>query len=213
MLRVSEIFASLQGESTFAGLPCAFIRLAGCNLACRYCDTGYAGNALAGMSLSLDEIVERVMAFGLDLVEVTGGEPLLQTESLALIRLLLNKGLTVLVETNGSQDIGAVDARAHLIIDVKTPGSGMAGSFLEKNLAALRKHHQLKFVVCDEEDFFWSVAFIENNLPVGTEILFSPVTITLPAPRLAELMLERRVKARLQLQLHKIIWPTDERGR
>ncbi|HDS15732.1 MAG TPA: radical SAM protein [Proteobacteria bacterium] len=213
MLRVSEIFASLQGESTFVGLPCVFVRLAGCNLACRYCDTGYAREALAGERLSLDEIVERVMAFGLDLVEVTGGEPLLQSESSALIRLLLEKKLTVLVETNGSQDISTIDARAHLIIDVKTPGSGMAGSFRRQNLAALQKHHQIKFVLCDEDDFFWSAEFVENFLPPWIEVLLSPVTSSLPASRLAELMLERRVKARLQLQLHKIIWPADERER
>ena len=129
-----------------------------------------------------------------------------------LVRDFLNRGFQVLVETNGSLDISRIDHRAHLIIDVKTPGSGMEGSFLFANLAHLKRQHQFKFVLSDERDFFWSADFIESYLQAANEIIFSPVAGALAPARLAELILERRLRVRLQLQLHKILWPDRERG-
>ncbi len=213
MLEVSEIFCSLQGESTFAGLPCVFVRLAGCNLECSYCDTGYARRAGSGRPQALDEILTAVAGFGCDLVEVTGGEPLLQSETPKLLDALLDCGYTVLVETNGSRPLAGLDARLHLIVDIKTPGSGMQESFAAANLAALLPHHQVKFVLVDEADFHWCRAFIQKHLADHPEIILSPVSASLPPARLAGLILENRLKVRLQLQLHKLIWPADERGR
>ncbi len=215
MLSVSEIFCSLQGESTFAGLPCLFVRLAGCNLNCSYCDTGYARQKSDGDKVSLQEIVNRVSAYKVSLVELTGGEPLLQTETPELIRSLLDLDYTVLVETNGSQDIGVIDRRAHLIVDVKTPGSGMVESFYRPNLSLLQSHHQIKFVLCDKADFLWTLDFIKQNLHQlkCKEIIFSPVVASFKPAILAELMLEHRVQARLQLQLHTLLWPDCDRGR
>jgi len=215
MLKLSEIFYSLQGESTFAGLPCLFVRLAGCNLNCSYCDTGYARSEAAGEVVTVAEVIARLLEYRVFLVEITGGEPLLQEATLRLVRELLVRDFTVLIETNGSQSLAGVDPRAFLIVDVKTPGSGMSDSFKRSNLKLLRPHHQLKFVLVDEVDFFWSLDFIKENL-AGidlTEIIFSPVTASLAPARLAELMLKYRVKARLQLQLHTLLWPDSERGR
>jgi len=215
MLRLSEIFYSLQGESTFAGLPCLFVRLAGCNLDCSYCDTGYARSEAAGETIAVSEVVARLLEFGCFLIEITGGEPLLQEATPRLVKELLARDFTVLIETNGSQNLALVDSRATLIVDIKTPGSGMASSFDKANLKLLKPHHQLKFVLVDEADFFWSLDFIKENF-AGinmTEIIFSPVTASLAPARLAELMLEHRIRARLQLQLHTLLWPGVERGR
>ncbi len=214
MLKLSEIFYSLQGESTFAGLPCLFVRLTGCNLNCSYCDTGYARSA-AGEEVTVKEVVARLLEYQVLLVEITGGEPLLQEATPQLVRELLAQDFTVLIETNGSQNLALVDPRASLIVDVKTPGSGMSSSFDYRNLELLQPHHQLKFVLVDEDDFFWSLDFINRYL-AGielAEIIFSPVTTSFAPARLAELMLEYRVKARLQLQLHTLLWPEAERGR
>ena len=215
MLSLSEIFCSLQGESTFVGLPCVFVRLAGCNLDCHYCDTEYARQDDDGEKVSIQEIVDRVSNYKVPLVELTGGEPLLQKETLDLARQLLDMDYTVLVETNGSLDISLLDRRAHLIVDIKTPGSGMAESFHMANLALLQPHHQIKFVLVDEADFFWSLDFIKHHLPKSKykEIIFSPVVASFKPAVLAELMLEYRVRARLQLQLHTLLWPDCNRGR
>ena len=215
MLRLSEIFYSLQGESTFAGLPCLFVRLAGCNLNCSYCDTGYARLETAGEIVAVEEVVARLLEYRCSLVEITGGEPLLQEATPKLVKELRARDFTVLIETNGSQNLALVDSRASLIVDVKTPGSGMASSFDWANLKLLQPHHQLKFVLVDEADFFWSLDFINKNLNGINlpEIIFSPVTASLAPVRLAELMLEHRVRARLQLQLHTLLWPGGERGR
>lgn len=215
MLSLSEIFCSLQGESTFVGLPCVFVRLAGCNLDCRYCDTGYARQDDDCEKLSIQEIADRVSSYMVPLVELTGGEPLLQQETPELVRYLLDLDYTVLVETNGSLDIRPLDRRAHLIVDIKTPGSGMAESFHLPNLDLLQPHHQIKFVMVDEADFFWSLDFIRQHLPKlkDKEIIFSPVLTSFKPAALAELMLEYRVRARLQLQLHSLLWPDSDRGR
>jgi 7-carboxy-7-deazaguanine synthase len=215
MLKLSEIFYSLQGESTFAGLPCLFVRLAGCNLNCSYCDTGYARTDESGEMISIADVVDQLLKYRVSLVEITGGEPLLQEATPRLVKSLIEHNFTVLLETNGSLSIAAIDPLAHLIIDVKTPGSMMVTSFNYDNLARLQPHHQLKFVLVDEDDFFWSLDFISKYRTEITplEIIFSPVTTSFDPAALAELMLEHRVKARLQLQLHTRIWPEDSRGR
>lgn len=196
------------------GLPCVFVRLAGCNLDCSYCDTGYAKTLDGSEKISIKEIVNRVSDYRVPLVELTGGEPLLQKETPELIRRLLELDYTVLVETNGSLDISFIDRRAHLIIDIKTPGSGVAGSFYQSNLPLLQSHHQIKFVLLDEADFLWSIDFIEQYLQNSKtkEIIFSPVVSSFKPAVLAELMLKYRVQARLQLQLHTILWPNCDRG-
>ena len=215
MLCLSEIFCSIQGESTFVGLPCVFVRLAGCNLDCSYCDTGYARLDDDSEKLSIQEIADRVFDYMVPLVELTGGEPLLQQETPELIHYLLGLDYTVLVETNGSLDISPLDRRAHLIVDIKTPGSGMVESFHLPNLDILQPHHQIKFVLVDEADFFWSLDFIKQHLPKlkYKEIIFSPVATSFKPVVLAELMLKYRVRARLQLQLHTLLWPGSDRGR
>ena len=215
MLNLSEIFCSLQGESTFIGLPCVFVRLAGCNLNCCYCDTGYAKTLDGSKKVTVEEIVKLVCDFKVPLVELTGGEPLLQKETSKLLRHLLELDSTVLVETNGSLDITPLDSRAHLIVDIKTPGSGMAESFHFPNLDLLQPHHQIKFVLVDDTDFFWSLDFIKQYLinSKTKEIIFSPVVSSFKPAALAALMLEHRVQARLQLQLHTLLWPDCDRGR
>ncbi|MEA1922134.1 MAG: radical SAM protein [Pseudomonadota bacterium] len=215
MLNLSEIFCSLQGESTFAGLPCVFVRLAGCNLDCSYCDTGYAKTLDDSEKVTIQAIIDRVSGYKVPLVELTGGEPLLQKETPELVQQLLELNYTVLVETNGSLDISLIDRRAHLIVDIKTPGSGMAESFHRPNLSLLQPHHQIKFVLLSEADFFWSLNFIKQFLPNAEtkEIIFSPVTSSFEPAALAELMLKHQVQARLQLQLHTILWPNCDRGR
>lgn len=207
-----EIFYSLQGESTFAGLPCAFVRCAGCNLACSYCDTAYARDPAAGVPAEIPAVVTRVLDFGTGLVEITGGEPLLQEGFGELAARLLDAGRTVLVETNGSCDISGLDSRLQVVMDIKTPGSGMVAKVCWNNLNHLRSHHQLKFVLVDEDDFHWSREVVRRRVPAGIPVLFSPVVDTFPARRLAELILTYRLPVRLQLQLHRILWPERERG-
>ncbi len=215
MLNLSEIFYSLQGESTFAGLPCLFVRLAGCNLDCSYCDTGYARSPVAGEMVSVAEIVARLAGYQVSLVEITGGEPLLQPEVAGLVDKLLDLNFTVLLETNGSLSIAGIDPGVFFIIDVKTPGSKVATGFNVANLTLLQPHHQLKFVMVDEADFFWSLDFLtQHKAEIGQlETIFSPVVSSFAPARLAELMLEHQVNARLQLQLHTRLWPDCDRGR
>jgi len=213
MISIAEIFYSIQGESTFSGLPCVFIRCSGCNLSCSYCDTGYARELLSGRLQTIDEIMAQVLSFPVNLVEITGGEPLLQPEIHQLIDRLHAAGKKVLLETNGSRDISNIDPRVQVILDVKTPGSGMAEFNYEKNYQQLGRNQQLKFVLCSEEDFWWSRDFIRDRLIETAEILFSPVVERLSAPRLAELILQEHLPVRLHLQLHRIIWPEVNRGK
>jgi 7-carboxy-7-deazaguanine synthase len=165
--------------------------------------------------ISIADVVDELLKYRVSLVEITGGEPLLQDATPRLIKSLIEHNFTVLLETNGSLSTAAIDPRVHLIIDVKTPGSMMVTSFNHDNLARLQPHHQLKFVLVDEGDFFWSLEFVNKYLAETgpLEIIFSPVTTSFDPAALAELMLEHRVKARLQLQLHTRIWPEDSRGR
>jgi 7-carboxy-7-deazaguanine synthase len=213
MISIAEIFYSIQGESTFSGLPCVFIRCSGCNLSCSYCDTRYARESSSGTLQTIDEIMDKVTSFPVKMAEITGGEPLLQPEIHQLIDRLHVAGKKVLLETNGSRDISKLDPRVQVILDVKTPGSGMAALNLEGNYRHLGDNHQLKFVLCSEDDFWWSRDFIRNRLPESAEILFSPVVERLSASRLAELILQEQLPVRLQLQLHRILWPEVDRGK
>jgi 7-carboxy-7-deazaguanine synthase len=210
-MRVTEIFHSIQGESTFAGLPCVFVRVTGCPLRCTWCDTAYAFHD--GDEMSLDQIVARVQAFGSRLVEVTGGEPLHDPEAFALITRLADAGYTVLLETSGAVDIAPVDPRAVIIMDLKCPGSGMADRNLWSNLDHLKPGDQVKFVLKDQEDYRWARDVLtRTRVHERQVVLLSPVFGELDPKRLAEWMLEDHVSARLQLQLHKLIWDPAARG-
>jgi 7-carboxy-7-deazaguanine synthase len=210
-MRVTEIFHSIQGESTFAGLPCVFVRVTGCPLRCTWCDTTYAFHD--GEEMSLDQIIERVASFGCRLVEITGGEPLHDPETFELITRLLNAGSTVLVETSGAIDIAPVDRRAVIIMDLKCPGSGMADRNLWSNLDRLKPGDQVKFVLKDRDDYQWAREVLaRTRVHERQTVLFSPVFGEVDPKALAEWMLEDRLPARLQLQLHKLIWDPAARG-
>jgi len=203
-MRVTEIFHSIQGESTHAGRRCAFVRLAGCNLRCRWCDSEYTFTG--GDRMSIDEVVAQVKSYGCDLVEVTGGEPLAQAEGFDLIRRLADEGFEVLVETSGSIDIAPVDERATIILDIKCPGSGEVEKNRWENLDTLRPRDEIKFVIAGRDDYDWARRVIEERELAGRTILFSPVWGEMDLQPLAEWMIEDRVPARLQTQLHKHIW-------
>lgn len=210
-MNVCEIFASIQGESSHAGRPCVFIRLSGCNLRCAYCDTTYSYDE--GDEMSLEQILEQVSAFGIPLVELTGGEPLLQADSPALITALCSAGYELLIETNGSQDIEHIDPRAKIIMDIKTPSSGMADRIQWSNLDFLKPEDEIKFVIASREDYEWSRHLVLNEeLASICTVLFSPVAQALAPAQLVEWILEERLPVRLNLQLHKYIWPPDQRG-
>ncbi len=211
-LIVNEIFHSIQGESVHAGLPCVFVRLTGCNLRCRYCDTRYA--FYEGQSMPTGRIVDTVEAFGCHLVEITGGEPLLQEGTPELVQALINDGLTILVETNGSLDIDRVDRRCSRIMDIKCPSSGEQARNDPANLNRLTPHDQVKFVVGDYDDFLFASRLLDDlqkALPFD-RILFSTVSGRVPPAQLARWMVDARIEARLQIQLHKVIWPEQDRG-
>ena len=212
-LRVNEIFHSLQGESTRAGRRCVFIRLSGCNLACSWCDTRYAMEE-AGRVLTLDMILESVRPYKADLVEITGGEPLLQDATPDLASRLAHEGYEVLVETNGSLDISALPYPVFRIMDVKTPSSGMSGKNRWANFAHLRQGDEVKFVIADVTDYAWARDVVKGAEYPGRVVttLFSPVQGKLEAGMLAGWMLRDRIGARLNLQLHRIVWPDEDRG-
>ena len=204
-MKVSKIFRSIQGESTFAGFPCSFVRLAGCNLRCRYCDTVNAQQG--GDETSIDQILERVERMGLKLVEVTGGEPLLQPETPELVAALLKKGHKVLVETNGTFDVSVLPDQAVTIMDIKCPSSGEKDSFHWDNLWKLRPHDEVKFVVSNRLDYEWARGIVRERFDTAKQsILYSPVYGELPPRKLVEWLVEDGSWARLQLQLHKYIW-------
>lgn len=210
---VCEIFKSIQGESTYAGLPCVFVRLAGCNLSCSWCDTPYARVPDEAVEMTIAEVFEEVGAFECPLVEITGGEPLMQDEAMELAVELLDSGYRVLIETNGSVSLSLVDPRAVKIVDVKCPSSGHAGSFLIENLEFISPEDELKFVIANREDYDSAVRFIGEFLMGRTEkVLFAPVRPALSPADLSEWILKDGLRVRLQLQLHTYIWP-DKRGR
>ncbi len=210
-MKVCEIFVSIQGESTYAGLPCVFVRMTGCNLRCVYCDTGYAYEE--GREMTEDEVFDQAVSFGIKTVEITGGEPLAQKAVFSLIKRFLDSGFTVLVETNGSISISGVDRRAILIMDVKTPGSAMSDRMDISNLKLLKKHDELKFVIADRRDYEWARDFIrERELDRTCTILLAPVFGVLSPGELSRWILDDRLSVRLNLQLHKYIYGPDERG-
>lgn len=207
-LRITEIFLSIQGESTTVGLPTVFVRTTGCPLRCQYCDTAYAFSG--GARMTLDAILAEVASHGVSHVTVTGGEPLAQPASLALMRRLCDAGYQVSLETGGALDTAAVDPRVMQVVDIKTPASKEAARNLWSNLAHLGAGDQLKFVICDRADYEWSRARLaEMTLAAGVEVLFSPSFETLPARTLAEWILADRLAVRMQVQLHKVLWGNE----
>ena len=204
-LKITEIFYSLQGESTFVGLPTVFVRLTGCPLRCHYCDTAYAFSG--GEWMGLPDILKRVSELGARFVCVTGGEPLAQRECLPLLRALCDAGYQVSLETSGAMAIDQVDARVSRVVDIKTPGSGEEARNLYAQLATLRAHDQIKFVITDRQDYDWSATKIrELQLDKRCTVLFSPSHEQLPARELADWVLADQLPVRFQLQLHKYLW-------
>ena len=211
---VTETFLSIQGESTHAGRLCFFIRLAGRNLQCRYCDTQYSASLTDGKAELLDLLVVRAVSSDVDLVEITGGEPLTQPETIPLCEKLLDAGMTVLIETNGSMPVWELPEGVIRILDCKTPSSGESGSNLYKNYDFLTPADEIKFVIADREDYDFSCKIIrEYDLSSKTQnLLFSPVWGRIAPRQLAEWMIADRPPARLQLQMHKLIWGPDKTG-
>lgn len=209
-LNVCEIFRSIQGESSHAGLPCSFVRLSGCNLNCRYCDTQYAQQS--GADTTVESITDQIAAYGIELVEITGGEPLLQAATPELTERLLKNGHKVLVETNGSLDISILPKDVIRIMDVKCPSSGESEKMWWDNIWKLQPDDEVKFVISDRHDYEWARGIILERFSKRTKILFSVVFGELPPGKLVSWMLNDKITARFQLQLHKFIWPHDERA-
>jgi 7-carboxy-7-deazaguanine synthase len=210
-LLVSETFASLQGESTFAGRPCFFVRLSGCNLRCRYCDTRYAWHG--GRQRTIASLIAEYKSSGLPLVEVTGGEPLLQDGVHDLLKGLVKTAQTVLLETNGSIEIAKVPDRVITILDIKCPASGFADSNYWPNIKLLRPHDEVKFVICNRKDYDWAKRILtRHKLPEKCRAVnFSPAQGFLRPPTLAGWIIKDRLPVRLNLQLHSMIWPKSRR--
>lgn len=210
-LKITEVFYSLQGEGLTTGLPTAFIRLTGCPLRCRYCDTAYAFSG--GESLAIGQIIEQVDAYQTRHVTVTGGEPLAQSNCLTLLTELCDRNFQVSLETSGERDIGSVDPRVIKVMDLKTPGSGESQRNRLENIALLSPADQLKFVIGDRQDYLWSMAMIqEHSLEQRCHLIFSPIFGEIDPAEMAGWMLEDHAPARLQLQLHKSLWG-DQPGR
>ncbi len=212
-LKVNEIFFSLQGESSFAGLPCVFVRLTGCNLRCAWCDTRYAYDE--GTEMDIAGIIKNVASFHCRLVEITGGEPLHQRETPALVKALLDLGLTVLLETNGSMDISLVDRNCIKILDIKGPSSGESAKNDLENFSRLTRNDEVKFVVGDRADYDYAKGVIRKfsgSLQNLKPPIISPVFGKMDLKTLAAWMLQDNINARLQVQLHKLIWGPELRG-
>lgn len=211
-MKITEIFLSIQGESTRAGLPCVFVRTTGCHLRCVWCDTDYA--FYGGRELSVDEVAAEVESIGrgCKLVELTGGEPLLQKDIGDLAALLLDRGFTVLCETSGSLDLDRLPQEVIKIMDLKCPGSGEADQNLWSNLEKLGPEDEIKFVIRDRADYDWAMTTIDERGLAGRKLLFAPVWDELELRQLAEWMLEDNAPARLQTQLHKHIWDPHASG-
>jgi len=211
-LQVTEIFRSIQGESTWAGTPCVFVRLTGCNLRCAWCDTPYAYED--GREMTVEEVVAQVAAYSGDLVEITGGEPLLQAAAPALAQALLDAGRTVLCETNGTQPIDRMPSGVITIMDIKCPSSGEFDRTDWDNVERLRAHDEVKFVVADRTDYDWARETVERHGLAGRchAVLFAPAAGLMRPQTLSEWLLDDGLAVRLQLQLHKVIWPGVKRG-
>ncbi len=212
-LTVNEVFYSIQGESSYAGRPCVFIRLTGCNLRCSYCDTRYAYEE--GTEMELDGIMDQVSSYRCPLVEITGGEPLIQEDTPQLIRRLLERNFKVLLETNGSQNIQRVDGRCIKVVDMKCPSSGMEARNDLGNLKKLGLGDELKFVIGNRMDFEYAKGVLDEfrkYFPAMNPVHFSPVFGELKPRLLAQWILEEHLEVRLQLPLHKILWDPNQRG-
>lgn len=211
MLKINEIYHSIQGESTKAGLPCVFIRLTYCNLRCTYCDTEYA--FYEGYDKSIDEVIKEVKKYNCNLVEVTGGEPLVQNESIELMKRLCDEGFEVMLETGGSLPISEIDKRVRIILDLKCPSSGMMKKNLYENIEYLKSIDEVKFVIGTREDYEWSKEQVEKyHLDKKCIVLFSVVFGELEPVTLVNWILEDKLNVRYQLQMHKIIWEPDKKG-
>ena len=212
MLTINEIFHSIQGESTYAGAPCVFVRLTACDLRCTWCDTPYAFTE--GVKRTVADVADAVVAFGCPLVEITGGEPLLQEDVYPLMAELRDRGLTVLVETGGHISVDRVPHGVVKIIDVKCPGSGESARNHWPNLDLLGPADEVKFVIRDRDDYDFARGVVERHQLAGkcAAVLFSPVHDVLPPPELASWILADRLAVRLQLQVHKYIWGAHARG-
>ncbi len=211
MLKVNEIYYSIQGESSKAGLPCVFVRLTYCNLRCSYCDTEYA--FYEGVEKTVEEIVNEVRKYNCNLVEITGGEPLVQTESLDLMKKLCDEGFDVMIETGGSLPIKDIDSRVMIIMDLKCPSSKMMKKNLYENINFLKKSDEIKFVIGNREDYNWSREIIAKySLIEKCSVLFSVVFGQLEPVQLVNWILEDRLNVRYQLQMHKIIWHPETKG-
>ncbi len=211
MIVVNEIFFSIQGESGYAGHPCVFVRLAYCNLRCTYCDTQYAYTE--GTEMGVEEVVEKIKIHGCKLVEITGGEPLLQVGVYPLMKHLCDDDFCVLLETGGSVDISNVDPRVKRIIDIKCPSSGMSGKNFWENLYYLKSGDELKFVIGDEDDYNWAKSIIKkHHLDEKIPVIMSCVFGKLEARVLAEWILKDKLNVRFQLQMHKYIWDPERKS-
>lgn len=210
-LVVHEIYRSLQGESLWAGWLCVFVRLTACQLRCNYCDTVHAFNQ--GVEKTIDEVFQSIMALNTPMVELTGGEPLLQDEVYPLLTQLCDAQKRVLIETSGAISTHAVDPRVHIILDVKTPGSGEAQAMHWQNLEILRPHDEVKFVICDKADFDWAIDVVDRyDLTAKCPVHFSACHGRVGLEELADWMLRQHRNIRFQIQLHKVIWGADTRG-
>ncbi len=211
LLLIHEIYRSLQGESKYMGLPCVFVRTTGCDLRCVWCDTPHAFTQ--GQPMTQEAVLAQVAQLATDLVEITGGEPMVQPEVVPLMTELADRGHTVLLETSGASDLSQVDPRVHIIMDLKCPDSGEMGRNLWANLEHLKASDEIKFVIASELDFRWAADRCrEHRLPERFEILFSPVFGKVTPLELANWVLESRLPVRMQLQLHKQIWDPAARG-
>lgn len=204
-LRITEIFYSLQGESTTTGLPTVFVRLTGCPLRCQYCDTAYAFNG--GEKFSMESILEKIASWQCSRICVTGGEPLAQPGCYSFLERLCDVGYAVSIETSGARDVAAVDSRVMIVMDLKTPDSGEMDKNLYANIAHLKTSDQIKFVICSRKDYEWAREIIEEyDLANKVQVLFSPSWKEINHTDLAEWILQDRLPVRFQLQLHKILW-------
>ncbi len=211
MLKVNEIFYSIQGESSLAGFPCVFIRMTGCNLRCTYCDTEYA--FYEGKDYSIEEIMNEIFRYNCRLVEITGGEPLLQKDVHELINILCEKQFSVLMETGGNISIQDVNPLVKIIMDLKCPSSGMMHKNLYDNIAFLKTSDEVKFVIGNREDYDWVIkTIVEYSLSKKCQILLSPVFGRIEPVTLVNWILQDNLQVRFQLQLHKYIWKPDRRG-
>lgn len=212
-MRIAELYRTIQGETTYTGLPCVMVRLAGCNLDCSYCDTPYAKDEHEGELLSMAEVINRIIELNTSLVCITGGEPLLQRETPALAQALLDRNYTVLVETNGSHDISVLPRDSIVILDIKCPASNMLKHVRWENIAQLKSHDEVKFVLADRNDYEWAVDVVRKYQLIGkVPVLFSPAFGQLSPETLAQWILDDELGVRLNLQLHKYVWPPTRQG-